>query len=287
MGDEPPSRSVEMEFMRAVLNSKTREEFITNAQEPLDLFSSTLEHVGGIKGRPQRIVPVESWVDVPLDKNRFWLPLSEIDPKRKVQYILSQAVEDVIRSPKRGPFYILTWELLLGTVVTSLRKEIPSGPLGTLFAGAIAAVSMTFDGIDNEISAMEYLDNLHSTASAALSNSIQSPEPNEPTLSDFYLRTAYQFTFDAISLWTSLVIKTVTSGFVEEKSLGKQVIDFLLSEPEINIGTFHIRGMDIARIIDYKRGKDLAEMAYTLIETVSTIASYPRIDDSESWRMFR
>ncbi|AIU69848.1 hypothetical protein TEU_05610 [Thermococcus eurythermalis] len=82
-------------------------------------------------------------------------------------------------------------------------------------------------------------------------------------------------------------MKTVTYGIVSEKTLAKGVAEFLLEDPEINVGVFHARGTDIARLIDYKRGKDLVEMALQVTDAVLMASSYPRLDEMDSWKMFR
>ena len=91
---------------------------------------------------------------------RYWLPLSEIDTRRGIQYVYGPAIRDTIKSPKLGPFYMVSWELLLGTALVTLKNEAPRSPSATLLAGAITATAIVFSGVENEMSAAEYLDKL-------------------------------------------------------------------------------------------------------------------------------
>jgi len=287
MGDEPPSRPVEMEFLRAVLNSRNEAEFSRNVGAALEGFASAVEELSGVEGRAPRVRAVEDWKGIPHSDRHYWLPLSEVDVRRGIHYVYGPALRDILRSPKLGPFYMVSWELLLGTVLVSLGSTAPEGPLGTLLAGAVASLTLAFNGIENEMSAVDYLDKLQMTASTLLDTALQNSAEWAPERTDFYLRAAYQLTFDAVSLWTALTMKTVTYGLVNEKTVAKEVVEFLLRDPEVNVGTFHLRGTDTASLIDYRRGRDLAEMANRVTGAVLLASSYPRLDDRDGWRMFR
>jgi len=287
MGDEPPSRSMDVEVLKAVLDSKNEVEFAKNVVSVLGYFSALAEDIAGLEKVTPRIVPVESWKGIPHSDKHYWLPLSEVDARRGVLYVYGPAVRDTIRNPKLGPFYMMSWELFLGTSLLSLRDRAPNGSLGTLLAGAVSAVVLAFSGIENEVAAAEYLDKLQITASTLLDEALRNSTQWSPDRTDFYLRAAYQFTFDAVSLWTALTMKTVTYGLVNEKTVAKEVIEFLLKDPEVNVGVFHVKGTDMARLIDYRRGNDLAEMAFQVTDAILLASSYPRLDDRDSWRMFR
>ncbi|MEO2152154.1 MAG: hypothetical protein ABGW50_05805, partial [Thermococcus sp.] len=253
----------------------------------LEHFSTLVENVAGLKRVTPEVVTVESWKGIPHSDKHYWLPLSEIDVRKGVLYIYGPAVRDTIRNPKLGPFYMMSWELFLGTSLLSLRNRAPDGSLGTLLAGAVSAIALTFNGVENEVSATEYLDKLQVTASTLLEEALRNSAQWSPERTDFYLRAAYQFTFDAVSLWTALTMKTVTYGLVSEKTVAREVVDFLLKDPEVNVGVFHVKGTDMARAIDFKRGSDLAEMAFQVTDAILLASSYPRLDDRDSWRMFR
>jgi len=287
MDDEPPSRSVEIDILKAFLMSRDEKEFSENVNTALESFSALVEDITGVRGKAPKITPVKTWDEAPSGDMRYWLPLSEIDMRKGVQYVYSPAIKDTIKSPKLGPFYMVSWELLLGTALVTLKTRAPKSPSATLFAGAITATTLVFSGVENEMSAAEYLDKLQTTASTLLNDTLKNTEWENNERTDFYLRTAYQLTFDAISLWTAITIKTVTFGLVDEKTVAREIADFLLKDPEVNVGIFHVRGADIARLIDYNRGKDLAEMAFQVTDAVLMASSYPRLDEMDSWKMFR
>ena len=287
MGDETPSRPVDVEVLKAVLNSENEEEFAKNVAGPLSYFSTLVGDIAGLRGVTPEVVPVETWKGIPHSDRHYWLPLSEIDVRRGVLYIYGPAVENTIQNPKLGPFYIMSWELLLGTSLLTLYDRAPNGSLGTLLAGAVSAVTLAFNGVENEMAAFDYLDKLQITASTLLDEALRNSAEWTPDRTDFYLRAAYQFTFDAVSLWTALTMKTVTYGLVNEKTVAREVVEFLLKEPEVNVGVFHVKGTDMARVIDFKRGSDLAEMAFQVTDAILLASSYPRLDDVDSWRMFR
>ncbi|WP_297457995.1 hypothetical protein [Thermococcus sp.] len=290
MGDEPPSRSLEMRFLKATLNSRNEEEFSRNVEEVLRDFGNELEQLYDVKTRIPTIVPVDDWTKVRKGK-RVWLPLSEIEPGKGIQYVSGPAVNDVVRNPSTGPFYVLTWELLLGTVLVSLKKKLPADPLGALVAGAVVSVVMNFDGEANAIAGINYLDKLYSSASALLADARRILETNpfgdSQSLFDFYTRAAYQLTFDAVSLWTASIIRTVTWGLMEEHAVGRNVMEFLLRDPEANIGIFHAKGNSLALLTNDPIGKGLSDMAFEVTRLVLTASSFPRIDSDDFTSIFR
>ncbi len=290
MGDEPPSRSVEMEFLKATLNAKNAEDFSKNVVPVLQGFGRSLEALYDVKYRTPRVVPVDEWKSLK-GNGRAWLPLSEVDQRKGIHYVSSLAVRDIVRNPSTGPFYVLTWELLLGMVLVSMRKELPHDPLGTLVAGAIVSTVLNFDGEENAVAGLNYLDKLHSSASSLLSEARRILETNpfgdSQSVFDFYTRAAYQLTFDAVSLWTASMIRTVTWGLMEERMVGRNVLEFLLKDPEVNIGTFHAKGTSLASLTNDPLGKGLSDMAFEVTRLILTASSFPRIENDEFTSIFR
>ena len=142
MGDEPPSRSVETNFLRAFLVSKDTGDLSENLGGVLSSYLNSLQSKLGIEGQTLEIVPIDSFSELP-NTRRLLYPLSELDVKKGRLYVLRGVLEDTMTDPLTGPFYIATWEMLSAqSLMVVPRSKIPLNINGA-FLGGIISVSYT------------------------------------------------------------------------------------------------------------------------------------------------
>jgi hypothetical protein len=299
MGNEPTSsRPVETEFLRAFLVSQNSQEFVENSKAVFRMYLLSLQERLGVEGQPLTLVPVDSFSDLSKER-RLIYPLSELDIKRGVQYILRSAIEDVILDPLSGPFYAVTWEMLSAqTLMTVPRGRIPMNVNGYFLGGILAAATLFSGGGSNSTTGKRYLDNLYSTARGLVEDvksKLQVPEPfaqydvwkDEGDRLQFYIGTAYQMAYDSLSLWAGSVMRTVFGLTSSESSILEETRKFLLKDPEKRVPEFHKRAAEMAVTLGDELGRNIAEVAADATQYLLYVEGFPRPDEDINWRMFR
>jgi hypothetical protein len=257
-----------------------------------------LQEMLGVEGQPIRIVPVDSFSNLPRER-RLIYPPSELDVRRGVHYVLRVAVEDIILDPLSGPFYAITWEMISAqTLMTVPRGKIPMNINGYFLGGILTAMALFSGDQANVTTGRRYLDNLYSTARGLVEevkDKLQAPEPfsqydiwkDEGDRLQFYIGTAYQLAYDSLSLWAGSVMRTVFGLTSSESSILTETRKFLLKDPERRVPEFHKRAAEMVMALGDKMGHEIAKVTADATQYLLYVEGFPRPDDEINWRMFR
>ncbi|WP_456367694.1 hypothetical protein [Thermococcus sp.] len=298
MGEEPPSRSVETNFLRAFLISKDVNNLSENLRGVLASYLNSLQSKLGIEGQTLNIVPVDSFSELS-NTRRLLYPLSELDVRKGTLYVLRGALEDTMTDPLTGPFYIATWEMLSAqSLMVVPRSKIPLNINGAFLGGIISSMALFSGDNANVIAGERYLDNLFKNAKLLASEVSRAFEGLDPFSQydlwseqgaklQFYIHALYQLIYDSLSLWMGSTLGNTLDTILGRSLILRKTIDFLVKDPNLNVPEFHKRSVQLALALGDELGREIAKVAQDATHYLLYVENLPRTDEDIDWRMFR
>ncbi|WP_297507113.1 hypothetical protein [Thermococcus sp.] len=264
----------------------------------MNSYLNSLQSRLGVEGQTLEIVPVGSFSKLP-NERRLLYPLSELNVKSGVLYVLKGVLQDTMVDPLTGPFYIATWEMLSAqSLMIAPRRKIPLNVNGAFLGGIISSMAL-FSGDDASVIAGErYLDNIHRNTKLILDEILRRLQGTNPFTQyevwseqgsklQFYIGALYQLAYDSLSLWMGSTLGKMLDTISGRSLMLKEAVSFLMKDPNSSVPEFHKRSATLALALGDELGKEIAEVTRDATDYLIYVETFQRTDEDINWRMFR